>query len=142
MFIWDLICDVAGATDELLFGYEGQVGGILGTPINAALDAVIENPGKSLAIVAATIATGGLGLAAAPMIAGAIGSTGVLGAASTGVAINTLSGAALSNASLAAIGGGAVAAGGGGIAAGTTVVACSTAAAGGAAATVTAVATS
>lgn len=45
-----------------------------------------------------------------------------LGTASTGTAISTLSGAAATNAILAALGGGAVAAGGGGVALGTTVL--------------------
>lgn len=45
-----------------------------------------------------------------------------LGTASTGTAISTLSGAAATNATLAALGGGAVAAGGGGVALGTTVL--------------------
>lgn len=48
---------------------------------------------------------GPLSLVAAPSIAGALGSAGMLGAAGTGAAINSLSGAALVNASLAALGG-------------------------------------
>ena len=44
----------------------------------------------------------------APGIASAIGATGILGAASTGTAISTLSGASLASASLAAIGPGGV----------------------------------
>lgn len=52
-----------------------------------------------------------LALVAAPGLAGALGSAGFLGAAGTGTAISTLSGAALTNASLAAIGGGAMAGG-------------------------------
>ena len=51
--------------------------------------------------VAASIVTFG----GAPAIASALGSLGLLGAASTGTAISTLSGAALTSASLAAIGG-------------------------------------
>lgn len=43
-------------------------------------------------------------LFAAPAFAGALGAAGVLGAASTGTAISTLSGAALTSASLAAVG--------------------------------------
>lgn len=97
-------------------------GGLLGTPINAALDAVIENPGKALAIAAVTVGTGGLALAYAGSIAATLGTTGVLGAAGTGVAIDTLTGIYLTNASLAALGGGTVAAGGGGMAVGTMVV--------------------
>ncbi len=48
---------------------------------------------------------------AAPSLASALGAAGLLGAAGTGTAISTLSGAALANASLAAIGGGTMAAG-------------------------------
>jgi hypothetical protein len=64
----------------------------------------------------------GVGVVAAGPIACLLGSTGLLGAASTGTAISSLTGVALTNASLAAIGGGAVAAGGAGVAAGTAVV--------------------
>ena len=46
----------------------------------------------------------GVSYFAAPAVASALGSTGYLGAASTGTAINSLSGAALQSASLAAIG--------------------------------------
>ena len=46
-----------------------------------------------------------LALLSAPAIASALGAAGLLGAASTGTAISTLSGAALTSASLAAIGG-------------------------------------
>ncbi len=45
-----------------------------------------------------------------------------LGTASTGTAISTLSGAAATNATLAALGGGAISAGGGGMALGTAVL--------------------
>lgn len=84
--------------------------------------AVVDNPGKTLAVVGAGVVTGGLAYAAAPTIAAAIGATGALGAASTGTAISSLSGVALSNASLAALGGGAIAANGGGMVAGAAVV--------------------
>ena len=60
---------------------------------------------------------------AAPGIASALGSTGLLGAASTGTAISSLSGAALSSASLAAIGTGSIASGGLGMGAGALVIA-------------------
>lgn len=57
-------------------------------------------------------------------IATVLGGTGVLGnTATTGVAISSLSGAAATNASLAALGGGALSVGGGGMALGTAVVA-------------------
>lgn len=62
-------------------------------------------------IVAGTAVFAPFALLAAPGIAAALGSAGVLGAASTGTAIASLSGAALANASLAAIGGGTMAAG-------------------------------
>src|SRR5262249_3366345 len=54
--------------------------------------------------------------------AGAYGLVGLLGTASTGTAISTLSGVAASNATLAWLGGGALAAGGGGVALGTLVL--------------------
>lgn len=54
--------------------------------------------------------------------AGAYTAVGIVGTASTGTAIGTLSGAAASNATLAWFGGGAVASGGGGILAGTAVL--------------------
>ncbi|MCD8120271.1 MAG: hypothetical protein LUE29_12495 [Lachnospiraceae bacterium] len=78
--------------------------------------------------VGARALLGGLGGAAAGTAGGfaAAGATTsavmALGTASTGTAISTLSGAALTNAMLAALGGGAVAAGGGGIALGTAVL--------------------
>lgn len=97
-----------------------------------------ENPGTSLLTVGATVASAGLGLAAAPAIASMAGSAGLLGAASTQTAISTLSGAALKNASLAAIGGGALAAGGGGMAAGTAVIGAASAATGAASSAVAA----
>ena len=59
----------------------------------------------------------------APAIAARLGAASLLGAASTGTKIATLSGAALEKASLAYIGGGAVSVGGGGVAIGTGIVA-------------------
>lgn len=56
----------------------------------------------AIAVGAATVATAGT---ASVAVASALGSSGLLGAASTGTLISTLSGAALANASLAAIGG-------------------------------------
>ena len=61
-----------------------------------------------------------VGAAAAPAALWIVGNFGV---ASTGVAISALSGAAATNATLAALGGGAIAAGGGGMAAGASVLA-------------------
>lgn len=83
--------------------------------------------------VGAGVLLGGIGGAAAGTAGGfaAAGATTsavmALGTASTGVAISTLSGAAATNATLAALGGGAIAAGGGGIALGTTMLGVSTA---------------
>jgi hypothetical protein len=62
-------------------------------------------------VIASTAVFAPLAILAAPGLAASLGAAGMLGAASTGTAISTLSGAALTNASLAAIGGGAMAAG-------------------------------
>lgn len=86
------------------------------------IDIAIDNPGKTLILIGATVATGGLATMAAPTIAATLGSVGLLGSASTGATIAGLHGAALTNASLAALGGGSLAAGGGGVALGTAVV--------------------
>ncbi|MGL4607373.1 MAG: hypothetical protein ACRCU3_07915 [Eubacteriaceae bacterium] len=74
-------------------------------------------------------AVGGAALGTAGGFAAAGGTTAAvmaLGTASTGTAIGSLSGIALTNATLAALGGGAIAAGGGGIALGTAVLGAST----------------
>ena len=89
---------------------------------------------KYAAIGAGVVVLGTVGFVFAAPIAAAIGTTGILGATSTGTAITSLSGVAASNASLAAIGGGALSAGGTGIAGGTVVVTGGTALVGGAAA--------
>ncbi len=96
----------------------------------AAVDAVIENPIKTVCMCGAGVVTGGLVTVFAAPIAAAIGTTGLLGATASGTAISSLSGVALTNASLAALGGGALAAGGGGMAAGVTTLAVTGAAAG------------
>lgn len=135
MSLWDSLCDnvlspVGHSLDKSICsigrGIDKAVNtvvieGICGT-LDDTIEYISENPIKSAAIVTTTVLTGGVAAATAPIIAGAVGSTGMLGLASTGTAINTLTGAALSNASLAALGGGALSAGGGGIALGTTVV--------------------
>ena len=90
--------------------------------IDDVIDSIIENPFKTIAVVAATIGTGGLALAYAPVIAATIGGAGLLGTTAGGTVIATLEGVALTNASLAVLGGGALAAGGGGMAAGVTAV--------------------
>ena len=80
------------------------------------------------AAVGASVLLGGLGGAAlgtAGGFAAAGGTTAAvmaLGTASTGTAISALSGAAATNATLAALGGGSLAAGGGGVALGTAVL--------------------
>ena len=90
--------------------------------------------GKELkkASVGANTLLGGLGGAAAGT-AGGFAASGAatavvmaLGTASTGVPIASLSGAAATNATLAALGGGSLAAGGGGMALGTTVLGAAT----------------
>lgn len=68
------------------------------------------------------VATGVGGVAALVITGGAVWIVGTFGAASTGAAISSLSGAAASNAILAWFGGGSVAAGGGGVAAGAAVL--------------------
>ena len=84
------------------------------------------------ASVGANTLLGGLGGAAAGT-AGGFAASGAatavvmaLGTASTGVPISSLSGAAATNATLAALGGGSLAAGGGGMALGTTVLGAAT----------------
>jgi hypothetical protein len=76
-----------------------------------------------------TITTGEMAINSAKGIASGVGTAlgawalvGQLGVASTGTAISSLSGVALTNATLAWFGGGALAAGGGGMAAGTAVI--------------------
>ncbi|MFW2124865.1 hypothetical protein ACG94O_18410, partial [Acinetobacter ursingii] len=69
-------------------------------------DIIIENPGKTALVIGGTVATGGLAFVAAPAIATVSGTAGLLGTtATTGATISTLTGAALTNASLAALGG-------------------------------------
>lgn len=98
--------------------------------IGSVVDTVVENPIKSIAIGLVTVASGGAALAFAGPIAATVGAAGWLGAASTGTAISTLSGAALTNASLVAFSTGTLAAGGGGMAAGSAVIAATGAAVG------------
>lgn len=113
---------------------------LVGEGIDCVMDGVIavgefaeEHPvATSLAV---NLATGGMAAwSNAGTIATVLGGTGVLGnTATTGVAISSLSGAAATNASLAALGGGALSVGGGGMALGTAVVAGTGAAVGSAA---------
>lgn len=113
---------------------------LVGEGIDCVMDGVIavgefaeEHPvATSLAV---NVATSGMAAwSNAGTIATMLGGTGVLGnTATTGVAISSLSGAAATNASLAALGGGALSVGGGGMALGTAVVAGTGAAVGSAA---------
>ena len=123
-------------------GFFGFLGDIVGGTIDLAVDGVIgvidfveEHPVISTGVaVAATAATGGVAAAFAPQIAAAAGAAGLLGTtATTGTAIATLHWAALTNASLAALGGGAISVGGAGMAGGTMVVGAAGVAAGAAA---------
>ena len=75
-------------------------------------------------------AVGGVASRQTEGLAASLGVMGQIGKASTGRAIRTLSGAALSKASLAKLGGGALAAGGGGMAVGKVVIGAGSAAAG------------
>lgn len=113
---------IGSAGDRLLDG--------LAIVEDAVVDFVNENP-KTAAVI--TTAVGGAAcFVAAPAIAAFIGSTGVLGAASTGAPIAGLSGAALQSASLAKIAGGAIAAGGQGMVGGTAIITAAGTATGGA----------
>lgn len=106
----------AEAFMEIVMGFFSDV---LETVIDAAfdfVDVVTENPVASVAVVAVTVATGGVAAAAAPAVGAAVSAAGF------GVAGGTLSGAAASSAGLAALGGGSLAAGGAGMAGGTAVV--------------------
>lgn len=113
---------------------------LVGEGIDCVMDGVIavgefaeEHPvATSLAV---NVATSGMAAwSNAGTIATVLGGTGVLGnTATTGVAISSLSGAAATNASLAALGGGALSVGGGGMALGTALVAGTGAAVGSAA---------
>jgi len=103
--------------DNTLFGYGDTVTeGLVGDAVRGVRDSIVENPGKTVAVAVATVASGGLALAYAPAI-GAMAS-----AAGLGVAGGTLSGAAASSAGLAALGGGSLASGGLGMAGGTALV--------------------
>ena len=73
---------------------------------------------KPIKVVATTVVCSVTGYIFAPAFASVLGAWGFLGKASTGIAISSLHGAALTNASLAAVGGGAISSGGGGMFAG------------------------
>ncbi|RLM52707.1 hypothetical protein DVK02_16120, partial [Halobellus sp. Atlit-31R] len=115
MGLWDSFCDnvlcpigsaISSGVETAGRGIDAAVNtvvidGVCGG-LDKAIDLVKENPVETAVVVGATVATGGLALAAAGPIATAIGSTGVLGAASTGTAIASLHGAAATSASLVA----------------------------------------
>lgn len=87
----------------------------------------LKNVSVGAGVLLGGIGGAGLGAAGGFAAAGATSAAVMaLGTASTGTAIASLSGAAATNATLAALGGGAVAAGGGGIAAGTAVLGAAT----------------
>lgn len=121
-------------------GFFEDIFDLVGEGIDCVMDGVIavgefaeEHPvATSMAV---NVATSGMAAwSNAGTIATILGGTGVLGnTATTGVAISSLSGAAATNASLAALGGGALSVGGGGMALGTAVVAGTGAAVGSAA---------
>jgi hypothetical protein len=125
---------------ENKMGFFEDIFDLVGEGIDCVMDGVIavgefaeEHPvATSLAV---NVATSGMAAwSNAGTIATVLGGTGVLGnTATTGVAISSLSGAAATNASLAALGGGALSVGGGGMALGTAVVAGTGAAVGSAA---------
>lgn len=131
MGMFDFFCDAVEGVGRAIDTAVNVViiDGVCGT-LDAVIDTVKENPVKSVAAVAVTLASGGAALACAGPIAATLGSAGFLGTASTGASISSLTGAALTNASLAALGGGALSVGGGGMAAGTVVVGVSGAATG------------
>lgn len=116
--VFEVIGDVASGTIDIVEDIADEAVDLASN----AIEYVAENPGKTAAAVTVTALSGGFAFVAAPSIAAIAGSTGLLGAASTGTAISSLSGAALTNASLAALGGGAISAGGAGMVGGTAVV--------------------
>lgn len=115
--VTNLISQYASWDDEFCAEHDGTIGSF--ERLNISIDEISDydeiikrdsinlvKVGKisatAIAVGAATVATAGT---ASVAVASALGSTGVLGAAGTGTLISTLSGAALANASLAAIGG-------------------------------------
>ncbi|AXE39976.1 hypothetical protein [Acidipropionibacterium virtanenii] len=97
----------------------------IGTQAIESMGALDMTVSKTLGATAATGALGAAAVLGTPALV--MGGVTAIGAASTGTAISTLSGAAASNAVLAWLGGGSLAAGGGGVAAGTAVLAATTA---------------
>lgn len=95
---------------EFFQGFEGATFPEIDSYRDSAAD---NNIGKTLVA---------MGVTAAAAYSGAFGLAALVGTASTGTAIGTLSGAAATNATLAWLGGGALAAGGGGMALGTLVL--------------------
>lgn len=88
-------------------------------------DKIMANQ-KIFKVIGFGLLGGVVSLVCAPVLAATVGALGLLGAtATTGVAISSLSGIALTNASLAAIGGGALSIGGAGMVGGTALIATS-----------------
>ena len=109
------------AAGNTVAGISGMVGGIATSLVFALIGyktgMLNERQAKITAISGAAGAIGSLAFTS-----GVLGGAMAFGTAGTGVAISTLSGAALTNASLAYVGGGAIAAGGGGMALGSIVL--------------------
>jgi hypothetical protein len=106
-------------------GSIGKHGDSVVDTVSSMADCVENYPTatKVVAIALTGIATGGAALVAAPAIASTLGGAGLLGVtATTATAIESLSGAALTSASLAKLGWGAKIVGGWGMAGGKAVV--------------------
>ncbi|HIK25515.1 MAG TPA: hypothetical protein IGP91_07165 [Thermosynechococcus sp. M46_R2017_013] len=101
---------------EFLQGFEEDFEGATPPEINSYRD----SDAKAIINIGATL--GAMGVTAAGAFKGAFVLAALVGTASTGTAIGTLSGAAATNATLAWFGGGALAAGGGGMALGSLIV--------------------
>lgn len=126
--IFDLACDyVIEPAGNKVFAAVEECARHVDAVVNNAIDgvgtieaAIKKNPEAAVAV--GGLLVGGVALIAAPAVATAIGSTGALGAASTGAPIVNLSGAAKASAALAKLGGGAKSIGGGGMVAGKAVI--------------------
>ena len=99
------------------FEHDGDLGNL--QLREAGLAALAELKEHVSFVLTSGLGAGGGALGGALTAYGAYSGVMAFGAASTGTAISTLSGAAATNATLAWLGGGSIAAGGGGVAAGT-----------------------
>ena len=88
----DMATEIGSATKE----FASEIGDIAVDAAGEMTGYVVENPGECAAVAMATVATGGVAFVAAPVIAATAGGFGLLGAASTGTVISSLSGAASS----------------------------------------------